>query len=325
MDQQPLQPSTIPTQQQLDNLPTIIARPLYKLLNAVNSAEIIKSADMATDFTLRFLGLVCMSQYLADFDWNDKKLTNYFEDKLKKPSLGIWYELINTAVSSAQKNNKQIFFKELRDTWIRCEYSKPLIFEDQPNRDEFGRQIPNIKKLGNFEVLVFLRNKAAHGSLDTDQEASKYKQYVFDALHEYKWLSSYQVRHFDSKGEWWCKGVAPILQSDEPQTQSHTYVKQSSRIIELLPLVVSHGHIVGRSNLVSSEIELYSEIALYNGWSDNEILYTGPKYQNEKIGEFREHSKGLTKALSNLIAQKAHPVVVYEEVNQEAICERIGD
>ena len=110
----------------ITSLPMVIARPLQRLMAAGSSTDLNDAAKMTLNYTLRFLGQVCISDYLAADDWYDPIVTGLVQDRVKRNSMGHWVEITRAIISSAAARRRTMFLQELPDTWQRTEFAQPL-------------------------------------------------------------------------------------------------------------------------------------------------------------------------------------------------------
>ena len=118
------------------------------------------------DFTLRGLALVLISQYLLEDRErvSDGRLNALLKEKLPKPSLGSWVEIVFATLAAYRDHRGLMFMPELYDAYWDIKQQKPKKGIREP-----------------FDKLVEIRNRMAHG-LPPQDEAGW--QALFEESHQ---------------------------------------------------------------------------------------------------------------------------------------------
>ena len=121
---------------------------------------------LSFEFTVRALALVLVSQYLlVDREKvSDGRLNMILREKLPKPSLGSWVEILFTALSTYKEHRHLMFMPELYDIYWDVKQQKPQKGVREP-----------------FDKLVVIRNRLAH-ELPPQDDAGW--QALFEEGHE---------------------------------------------------------------------------------------------------------------------------------------------
>jgi hypothetical protein len=249
-------------------LPMVIARPLQRLVDARSSTDINDSAKMVLNYTLRFLGQVCISDYLAADDWYDPVVTTLVSERMKRNSQGHWVEITREIIRSAASRKRPMFLRELPDTWQRTEHAQPLRVEEVSHDDD--GPVSEQRRFGRLEYLVNHRNHLEHGRIMSTDEvrAEQFRRRVIEALAEYAWLGRYEV-WLQSPGGWWrCRGLHPALVSTtDPGKRPELYLRlpdpgsaSGARSLRLLPLVVPRSLVTTDASGCETDIAVYGQL-----------------------------------------------------------------
>ena len=325
-------PSTAPTDEVINSLPTVIARPLHLLREARRTADINIAAKMLTDYTLRFIGFVCLSQYLKDQEWIDPRLNKLLEEELVRPTQGAWLDAIKSVLDSAKTNKRTLFLQELSDTWKRCEKNK-TVERVRITRKARGEKQSKTKLLGYFEWLVNHRNDLEHQRLSAMDpvEAGLFREVAFDALYEYRWLAKYEVQHINLGGLWRCRGLRPVQSpATEYLGRGKTRIirptlgsARSSDELILSPLTISRDALQKQHG----DNEEFSEIILYAQKDDRAFHYSGPMLTGTGDDVCDEpialDSEIVENEFNAAVQSKEFPKIGYEQLTADEIKTRV--
>ncbi len=312
----------------ITSLPMVIARPLQRLMAAGSSTDLNDAAKMTLNYTLRFLGQVCISDYLAADDWYDPIVTGLVQDRVKRNSMGHWVEITRAIISSAAARRRTMFLQELPDTWQRTEFAQPLRLSGV-SCDEDGPVAPQ-RRFGRLEYLLKHRNDLEHGRImSTDEaKAEEFRLRTVEALAEYAWLGRYEVLLQDPSGWWRCRGLHPMLIStSDPGKRPELHLRlpdpgsaAGARSLRLLPLVVPRSLVSADAAGGETDIAVYGQMV-----GERQAQYTGPSLdtRTRRVGEFGSALATTIEELHALLRRKEFPLLGREGLTAEQIRERI--
>lgn len=312
----------------IESMPVVIARPLQRLATSQSSTDINDSAKMVLNYTLRFLGQVCISDYLSADDWYDPVVTGLVSERMKRNSQGHWLEITRKIIVSAASRRRSMFLRELPDTWQRTEHAQPLRVE-QISHDDDG-PVSEQHHFGRLEYLVNHRNHLEHGRImSTDEERAKqFRQRVIEALAEYAWLGRYEV-WLQSPGGWWrCRGLQPeLVSTTDPGKRPELYLRlpdpgsaAGAKSLRLLPLVVPRSLITADASGCETDIAVYGQLL-----GERKAQYTGPSLEPDtmRVVEFGSALTNTIDELHALLRRKEFPVLGHEGLTAAEVRERI--
>ena len=309
-------------------LPMVIARPLQRLVDARSSTDINDSAKMVLNYTLRFLGQVCISDYLSADDWYDPVVTSLVSERMKRNSQGHWVEITRAIIASAASRKRPMFLRELPDTWQRTEHAQPLRVEEVSHDDD--GPVSEQRRFGRLEYLVNHRNHLEHGRIMSTDEvrAEQFRQRVIEALAEYAWLGRYEVWLQSPDGWWRCRGLHPALVSTtDPGKRPELYLRlpdpgsaSGARSLRLLPLVVPRSLVTTDASGCETDIAVYGQLV-----GERKVQYTGPSLDTRtmRVAEFGSALTNTIDELHALLRRKEFPVLGHEGLAAAEVRERL--
>jgi tetratricopeptide (TPR) repeat protein len=312
----------------ITTLPVVVARPLQRLITAKSSTDINDSAKMVLNYTLRFLGQVCISDYLAADDWYDPVVTTLVSERVKRNSQGHWVEITRSIIASATSRKRPTFLRELPDTWQRSEHAQPLRV-DEISHDDDG-PVTAQRRFGRLEYLVNHRNHLEHGRIMSTDEmrAELFRQRAIEALAEYAWLGRYEV-WLQSPGGWWCcRGLHPALVStSDAGRRPELYLRlpdpaspTGAKSLRLLPLVVPRALITPEALGCDTDVAVYGQLV-----GERKAQYTGPSLDplTLRVAEFGNTLTNTIDELHALLRRKEFPVLGHEGLSAAEVRGRI--
>ena len=131
----------------INSFPSPIAINYKRILSKDTYQDKVRQLILTFEFTMRALALVLISQYLLiDREKiTDSKLNKLLREKLPRPSLGSWVEIIFTTLGVYKDHRDLLFINELHDAY----------WDDKNQKPRKG-----IRDL--FDKLVIIRNRLAH-------------------------------------------------------------------------------------------------------------------------------------------------------------------
>ena len=131
----------------INEFPLPIAKNYLRVLEFVGWEKKTRQVIHVFEFTVRSLALILISQYLLiDREKvSNSRLNKLLREKLPKPSLGSWVEILFTTLASYKDHRDLMFMPELYDAYWDTKQQKPQ---------------KGVREL--FNKIVVIRNHLAH-------------------------------------------------------------------------------------------------------------------------------------------------------------------
>jgi len=204
----------------INEFPLPIAKNYLRVLEFVGWEKKTRQVIHVFEFTVRSLALILISQYLLiDREKvSNSRLNKLLREKLPKPSLGSWVEILFTTLASYKDHRDLMFMPELYDAYWDTKQQKPQ---------------KGVREL--FNKIVVIRNHLAH-ELPPQNDMSW--QTLFEESHNLI-LQIFEVIRFIGKYD-----LIFITRQDKSEYQSRIYRGQEIRNSDM-PLHMSNDASIG--------------------------------------------------------------------------------